>query len=112
MRPGLIVERQIALQALVGRTDGVVRVHIDLLVFNTLPKSIDEHVVPPTSFPVHADLDTVVVQGPRKLLTGELAPLIRIEDLRRAIADHGVLHRVQTEVGRERSGAPPTPLAP
>ena len=112
MRPGLIVERPIALQALVGRTDGVVRVQIDLLVCNALPKSLDEHVVSPTPFSVHADLDAVVVQGPRKLLTGELAPLIRIEDLRRAIVDHGILHRVQTEVGRERIGAPPTPLAP
>ena len=46
MRPGLVVERQIAFQALVRGLDGVVRVQIDLLVFEALPQSLDEHVVP------------------------------------------------------------------
>ena len=86
MRPGLIVERPIALHALVGRTDGVVRVPLDLLVFNALPQSLDEHVVSPTPFSVHADLDAVAGQKPRKFQAGELAPLSGIEDLGRALA--------------------------
>ena len=62
MRPGFVVERQIALQTLVRGLDGVVRVQIDLLIFNALPQSLDEHVVPPTALPIHADLDAVVGQ--------------------------------------------------
>ena len=107
MRPGLIVERPVALQALVGRIDGVVRVHIDLLVFNALPQSLDEHVVSPTPFSVHADLDAVAGEPLGELLAGKLASLIGIEDFWRAIAAHGVLHRVQREISRERGGESP-----
>ena len=104
MRPGLVGERQIAFQALARGLDGVVRVQIDLLVFDALPQSLDEHVVPPTPFPVHADLNAVVGEKPGELLAGKLAPLIGIEDLRRTLADHGFLHCVQTEVGRQCVG--------
>ena len=103
----LIVEYQVALQALVCGADGLVGVQIDLLVFNAFPRSFHEHVVPPTPFPVHADLDAVVLQEPRELLAGELAPLIGMEDLRRAIVGQGVLDCFQAEVGRERVGQPP-----
>lgn len=64
MRPGLIVEHQVALQALVGRIDGVVGVQIHLLVFDTFPESFHEHVIPPAAFAVHADLDAVVGEQP------------------------------------------------
>ena len=107
MRPGLIVERQVALHALMGRTDSLVRVHIDLLVFNALPESLDEHVVPPTPFSVHADLDAVVRQEACELLAGELAPLVGIEDGWGAMLGDGLLHRVEAEIGRERIGEPP-----
>ena len=60
MGSGLVVERERALQALMGRANGVVRVQIDLLVFAALPQSLDEHVVSPAPFSVHADLDAVV----------------------------------------------------
>ena len=107
MRSGLVVERQIALHALVCSPDGVVGVQIHLLVFDAFPESLDEHVVPPTPFPVHADLDAVVGQQPRERLAGKLAPLIGIENLGWTIAAHGVLHRIQTEIGGERVGGPP-----
>ena len=81
MRPGLVVERQIAFQALMRGPDGLVGVQIHLLVFDALPESFDEHVVPPAPFSVHADLDAVVDQEPGELLAGKLAPLIRVEDL-------------------------------
>ncbi len=71
MRPGLVVERQIAFQALVRGLDGVVCVQIDLLVFEALPQALDEHVVPPTPFPVHADLNAVVGEKPGELLAGK-----------------------------------------
>lgn len=95
MRPGLVVEHQIALHALMGRTDGLVRVQIDLLVFNALPQSLDEHVVSPAPFPIHADLDAVVGEQPGELLARELAPLVSVEDGWDAISGDGVLHRAR-----------------
>ena len=98
MRSGLVVECQIALLALVCSPYGVVGVQIHLLVFDAFPESLHKHVVAPAAFPVHADLDAVVSQKPRELLAGELAPLIDIEDLRRAIVGQRVLRCVQTEI--------------
>jgi len=117
--PGLVSGRQVPDAAgfrcrtsdsaltLVCGLDGVVRVQIDLLVFDALPQSLDEHVVPPTPFPVHADLNAVVREQPRELLARELAPLVRIEDDRSAILGDGGLNRVQTEIGCECVGQPP-----
>jgi len=51
MRPGLVVKRQVALQPLLGRTDGVVRVQIHLLVFDTSPQPFHKHVVPQHPLP-------------------------------------------------------------
>jgi hypothetical protein len=51
------VARQIALQALVGGTDGFIRMQIDLLVCDTFPQPLDKHVIPPAAFPLPADLD-------------------------------------------------------
>jgi hypothetical protein len=35
---------------------------IHLLIFDALPEPLDKHIVAPTAFPVHADLDAVVFQ--------------------------------------------------
>jgi len=107
MRSGLVVEPQIARYALVGVADGLVGVQIDLLVFNAFPESFHEHVIAPTPFPVHADLDAVGGQEPRELQTRELTALIGVKDLRCAIADYRVLHRVETEIGGQCVRQPP-----
>ncbi len=107
MRPGLVVERQVARQALVRGADSLIGVQIDFLVFDALPESFHEHVVPPTPFPVHADLDAVMRQEPRELLAGKLASLVGIEDLRCARVGQGVPNGLQAEIGRERVGEPP-----
>jgi len=107
MRSGLIVEHQIALQALMRSADGVIRVQIDLLIFDALPESLDEHVISPAAFSVHADLNAVVGQEPRELLAGELAPLVGVEDLGAAILHDRLPHRVEAEVRRQRIGEPP-----
>jgi len=46
-------------------------------------------------------------QESHELQARELAPLIGIEDLGRAIAADGVLHGVETELGRQRVGESP-----
>ena len=107
MRSGLVIERQILRQALVRRPNSLVGVQIHLLVFDASPEAFHEYVVSPAPFSVHADLDAVVCQKPRELLARKLAPLIGIEDLRWTIAAHGVLHRIETEIGRQRVGEPP-----
>jgi hypothetical protein len=90
MRSVLIVERQVALRALLGRIDGLVRGQIDLLVCNVFPQSLDEHVVSPAAFPLHADLDAVVGQQLRAFLASELVSLVRIADSGNAIAGDGI----------------------
>jgi len=85
MRPGLVVERQIACYPLVRGLDGVVRVQIDLLVFEASPQPFHEHVVAPAPFAIHADLNAVLAQELCELLAGELAPLVGVEDFRAAI---------------------------
>lgn len=107
MRPGLVVEHQVACQALMRSPNRFVRVQIDLLVGNVLPESCHEHVVSPAPFSVHADLNTVVCQQLRELLARELAPLIGTENLRRAIVGQGIPDGLQTETSRERVGKPP-----
>ena len=54
-----------------ARPRRVVRVQIDPLVFEALPQSLDEHIVAPTPFPVHADLNAVVCQEPHELQAGD-----------------------------------------
>ncbi len=94
----LVVEHQIAFQPLVRCADGIIRVQIHLLIFNALPESLHEHVIPPAAFAVHADVNAVVFQKSRELLAGELAPLIRVEDLGAAILRDRLSHGVETEV--------------
>ncbi len=101
MRPGLVVERQIAFQALVRGLDGVVRVQIDLLVFDAFPESFHKHVVTPTACAVQADLNAVRFENPRELQARERAPLVSVEDRRCAIVGHGLLARLGTAIGRQ-----------
>ena len=101
------VERQVAFQSLLRGADGLIGVQLHLLVFDALPKPLDKHIVAPTTFPVHADLDAVVFQQPREVQADELTRFIGVEDLRRAIAGQGFLDRFETEVGGQRVGEPP-----
>src|SRR5665811_422533 len=107
MRSGLVIERQIPLQTLVRSPNGVVGVPRDLLVFEAFPESFYKHVIPPTPFSIHADLDAVVRQESRELLAGELAALIGVEDGRGAMLSDRLLHRLQAEAGGQRGGHPP-----
>lgn len=107
MWPGLVVERQVARQALMRSLSRLVGVQIDLLVFDTFPESFHKHVIAPAPFAVHADLNAVVGQQPCERLAGELAPLIGVEDLGTAILRDGLSYGLKAEVRRERIGQPP-----
>ena len=54
-----IVEVEISADRAAGLADAFVGSQIDLLVFDATPQPLDEHVVPPGPFAVHADGDAV-----------------------------------------------------
>jgi hypothetical protein len=69
------------------------------------PQPLDEHVVDPEPFAVHADGDAVFFQDVGEVGVGELCALIGIEDLGAAEAQQGFCQRLHAEVRRHR-GAP------
>ena len=60
----------------------------------TLPQPFDEHIILPASLPVHADLDPIGFQQAGEGVTCELASLICVEYLRRAVASQGFFERL------------------
>ena len=64
--------------------DGGILPQIDFLILQTSPESLDEHVIHPSSAPVHADFHAKPEETIRPLHGGELAALIGVENLRNA----------------------------
>ncbi len=60
---------------------GLIAPQPKLFIFQTPPKPLDEDVVHPATTPVHADLDTLLLKLGDPLFSGELAALVRVEDL-------------------------------
>src|SRR5450756_2308206 len=102
-----IIKVQIAADRSAGLADVVVGLEINLLVFNAAPQPFDEHVVPPCSLAVHADGDLVFDQHASECRAGELAALIRVEDLRLPMASESVLNGLEAERRRQRDRYPP-----
>lgn len=73
---------------------GLKGMEIDAFVFERPPQALDEHVIEPTSAPVHADADLAFLQHFREPGRRKLRALIRVEDIRSAIADQGLLQRL------------------
>src|ERR1700716_2833392 len=66
-----------------------ISMEVDLLVFEAAPQPLDEDVVHAPALAVHADRDAMPLQGAGKIVTGELAALVGIEDFRSGIARGG-----------------------
>ena len=66
-------------------------VQIDTLVFERVPETLDEDVVPPSALSVHRDLYPSLPEELGELPTRELAAMIGVEDLRPAIAAQPLL---------------------
>jgi len=77
-------------------------VGIDLLVCDAFPESFHKHVIPPAACAVHADLNAVMSEKSCEHMAGELAPLVRVEDLGAAILRVRLLHCVEAEVRGQR----------
>ena len=72
----MIEKSEVPLQAASDRGERLVRVEVDLLVFDGAPQAFDEHVVTPAAAPVHADLNPVRAEHSQKRRAGELRALI------------------------------------
>lgn len=80
---------------------------IDLLVFDRPPEPLDEHVVAPCALAVHADGDLVLLQQIGEGHTGELAALIRVEDLGLAVFGQSLLDSLDAECRVHGDREPP-----
>ena len=85
MRAGGVVELEVAGELLLRLGHAVVCVQVDMLVLDTLPQPLDEHVVHPSALAVHADLHVVILEHLGELDARELASLVGVEDLRRTV---------------------------
>jgi hypothetical protein len=75
MRPPGVVEVQIPADRRLCLGNRVVGPEVDLLVFHRPPQPLDEHIAPPGTLAVHADLDLVLLQQAGERLAGELTTL-------------------------------------
>ena len=98
MRSAGIVEVEVTANRGAGLGDGVVGLQINLLVFDGFPKALDEHIVAPGSLAVHADGDPVFEKNAGEAGAGELAALIRVEDLWPAVTGQSFVQRLNAEL--------------
>ena len=104
----VVVEVHPAANAVPGLGDAVVGVEVDFFVFVTAPEPFDEHVVDPTAFAVHADLDARIFEHLREVLADELAALVGVEDFGPAVLGQRLVQRRDTKARIQRVGQPPT----
>jgi hypothetical protein len=110
----LIVETEPCADAGSGFRDCCIPVKVNLLVSEAAPQSLDKDVVHAPALAVLAGHDAMPLQGAGKVVAGELASLVGIEDLRPAIARERFLECLDAEIGTERVGwraARPAPRA-
>src|SRR6476620_4285355 len=71
MRSAAIVKVEISTDRATGLADAFIGSQIDLFVFDTTPQPLNEHVVPPGAFAIHADRNAVLDQYAGEGLSGE-----------------------------------------
>src|ERR1035437_2029106 len=98
MRALRIVKVQIPADGGARVADAFIGSQINLLVFDAAPEPLDEHIFAPGGLAVHADRDFVFYQHASKSLAGELASLIRVEDLRLAVFRQSLLQRLDAKI--------------
>ena len=80
--PG-VVEAEVAGQSCPKLGGRFVGPQVHVLVLDATPQTLDEHVVHPSALAIHAYRNGVALEHVGERLTGELGPLVGIEDLRR-----------------------------
>ena len=99
VRPCPIVPIQVLGDAGLGLKDGVVRMQIDLFVLHRAPQPFDEHIVTPGTAAIHAHLTAPVFNQIGELGRRELATLVGIDDVRRAVASERVSQHLDRVTG-------------
>lgn len=69
-------------QSTLELVDILVRPQVNAFVFDRAPKPLDEHVVQPPAFAVHAHLSPGILEGFYPRPAGKLRALVRVEDFR------------------------------
>src|SRR5574341_1941972 len=77
VRPALVVKMEVARQGKLQLPQALVGVEVDVLVFDTPPQPLDEHIVDPTPAPVHAEVHPVVDVGGHGLQDARRAERVR-----------------------------------
>ena len=75
MRPARVVETEIARQRGLHSAHRLVGVEVEVLVLDTSPQPLDEHIVDPTPLAVHAHLHALGQEHRGEVLGGELGAL-------------------------------------
>src|SRR5215472_17008910 len=94
-----IVEAEIASDGAAGFANAVIGPQIYLLVFDASPQTLDEHVVAPSALAIHADRYSPFGERAGERRAGELAALIRVEDVRLAVTRQCIFKRRNAERG-------------
>src|SRR5665811_1655757 len=94
-----VVEVQVAADRSAWLADAVVGVQIHLLIFDAAPKPLDEDIIPPGPFAVHADCNVVVGEHTGEGRARELRALICVEDLRLAVTSQTDLQQLRRGYG-------------
>ena len=82
----IIVEDIVGSQVPFGFDQIGVGAQVNLLVFDRAPEAFDENVAQAPAFAVHGDFHSVRLEHAGELRAGELAALIGVEDLRKAVS--------------------------
>ena len=102
-----IVEVEISADRATGLADAFIGSQIDLLVFDATPQPLNEHVVPPGPFAIHADGDAVAGKQTGERHARELRTLVGVEDFRPAMTSESILQCLDAEGRLHRDRQPP-----
>lgn len=102
-----VIEAEIPTDLGAGLRHAGIGAQVDLFVFDGAPQAFNEDIVAPCALAIHADLDLAVGQHPDEVGRGELAALVRVEDLRRAVTRQRLLDGFEAKIRLKRDRHPP-----
>src|SRR5512137_2784988 len=107
MRSFAAAKLQIHLQTFFGFNHRGISIQIYVLIFDGSPEPFDKNVIAPAALAIHADLNSISLEKACKFGAGELAALVRVEDIRAATKRYSFLQCFYTEVRCQRVRKPP-----
>ena len=106
MRPFLIIEEEVVGQSPAEVGDRLVKVEVEILIFDRSPQSFDEDVVECSAASIHTDGNVLPFQLAGVPRGGELGALIGVKDL--GLRDgEGLIEGIDTEIDLQCVGQSP-----